>query len=55
MGYSELACSSTPFSHYQEFVDNKFEDFKTIGWRMFLKVHIHAYLNKFENNMRAYS
>lgn len=42
--------------NYQELVANMINNFKAMGCRMSLKVHmLHAHLDKFKNNMGAYS
>ena len=42
--------------NYQEIVENMLKNFKTMSCRMSLKVHmLHAHLDKFKNNMGAYS
>lgn len=42
--------------NYQEVVENMLENFKAMGCRMSLKVHmLHAHLDKFKNNMGEFS
>lgn len=42
--------------NYEKLVEDILKNFKAMGCRMSLKVHmLHAHIDKFKNNMRAYS